>query len=58
MSWRDEVGFYGPCPIFEKRAELNWVYTGASNDKMYIEIYKDFYINLIKQQRQQSMYNK
>lgn len=46
MSWRDEVGFYGPCPIFEKRAELNWVYTGASNDKMYIEIYKDFYINL------------
>lgn len=49
MSWWDEVGLCGPCPIFEKRAKLNWVFTGASNDKMYIEIYKDFYINLIKQ---------
>lgn len=38
-----------PASSFEKRAELKWVYTGTSNDKMYIEIYKDFYINLIKQ---------
>lgn len=49
MLWQEEVGFCGPCLIFEKRAELKWVYTGTSNDKMYIEIYKDFYINLIKQ---------
>lgn len=33
----------------EKGVELRWVYTGTSNDQMYIEIYKDFYINLIKQ---------
>lgn len=49
MPWQDEVGSCGPCPLFEKGAELKWVYTGTSNDKMYIEIYKDFYINLIKQ---------
>lgn len=49
MLWQEEVGFCGPCLIFDKRAELKWVYTGTSNDKMYIEIYKDFYINLIKQ---------
>lgn len=49
VPWQDEVGSWGPCPLFEKGAELKWVYTGTSNDKMYIEIYKDFYINLIKQ---------
>lgn len=42
-------GSVAPASSFEKRAELKWVYTGTSNDKMYIEIYKDFYINLIKQ---------
>lgn len=36
-------------PLRGKVEELRWVYTGTSNDQMYIEIYKDFYINLIKQ---------
>ena len=37
------------APLRSKGVELRWVYTGTSNDQMYIEIYKDFYINLIKQ---------
>lgn len=44
------VGTLDPRYPFEgKGIELRWVYTGTSNDQMYIEIYKDFYINLIKQ---------
>lgn len=39
-----------PAPlVMGEGVGLRWVYTGTSNDQMYIEIYKDFYINLIKQ---------
>jgi hypothetical protein len=46
MGW----GHMTPAPSLNgKGVQLRWVYTGTSNDQMYIEIYKDFYINLIKQ---------
>lgn len=38
-----------PAPPLREGVELIWVYTGTSRHQMYIEIYKDFYINLIKQ---------
>lgn len=48
------VGWEWSCltpapPVMGEGVGLRWVYTGTSNDQMYIEIYKDFYINLIKQ---------
>lgn len=44
------LGSLDPCSPFEgKGVELRWVYNWNFNDQMYIEIYKDFYINLIKQ---------
>lgn len=52
LPWRDGdgAGYLTPAaPLRGKGVELRWVYTGTSNDQMYIEIYKDFYINLIKQ---------